>query len=350
MKEILADLDRWFTDREPVAVATVIQTWGSSPRRVGAKMAITAGGQISGSVSGGCVEGAVAETGLKALKTGAPQRLHFGVSDEAAWDVGLACGGALDVFVCPLDWSHFARIRPYLDAACALTLVTALGGALAGREMLVGEEDTVIGGLGDGLDAPAIAAAQHAMRAGQPQRATLAAPEPVEVFLDVIAPPPEIIAIGGVHIAIALTRLAKVLGFRTVVIDPREAFGARERFPHVDCLIPLWPDKALAQLTLTRRSAVVMLTHDPKLDDPALRMALPSPAFYVGALGSRRTQEQRRQRMLDAGIDACDVARLHGPVGIDLGGQTPEEIALAILAEIVAARHAVRPDPIAPPA
>jgi xanthine dehydrogenase accessory factor len=339
MKEILSDLDRWCAQRESIAVATVIQTWGSSPRRVGAKMAITASGQISGSVSGGCVEGAVAETGMDVIKTGKPQLLHFGVSNETAWDVGLACGGSLDVFVKALDSTHYERVRPVFQAERALVIATVLGGSLAGREIVVCEDGTVIGSVGEGLDQPILAAAQEAMLTEKPRRFTLPAADPVDVFLDVIAPSPEIVVVGGVHIAITLTQLAKVMGYRTIVIDPREAFGSQERFSHIDCLIQEWPDKALDQVKLSRRSAVVMLTHDPKIDDPALKIALPSPAFYVGALGSRLTQEQRRQRMRDAGISESNLTRLHGPVGIDLGGQTPEEIALAIMAEIVAVRN-----------
>jgi xanthine dehydrogenase accessory factor len=155
----------------------------------------------------------------------------------------------------------------------------------------------------------------------------------------VITPSPEVITVGGVHIAIALTQLAKVMGYRTTVIDPRGVFGTDARFQHVDRLIHAWPDEALRQVNLSRLSAVVMLTHDPKLDDPALKIALPSEAFYVGALGSRATQEQRRQRMKAAGLRESDLARLHGPIGIDLGGQTPEDIALAVMAEIVAVRN-----------
>jgi xanthine dehydrogenase accessory factor len=155
----------------------------------------------------------------------------------------------------------------------------------------------------------------------------------------VIAPSPEIITVGGVHIAITLTQIAKVMGYRTTVIDPRGVFGTDARFPHVDRLIHAWPDEALSQITLSCLSAVVMLTHDPKLDDPALKIVLPSEAFYIGALGSRVTQEQRRQRLLAAGMGETDLAKLYAPIGIDLGGQTPEEIALAVMAQIVAVRN-----------
>ena len=205
--------------------------------------------------------------------------------------------------------------------------------------MLAKDDGQVIGSIAPEIDQAVLATAQEALNASRSQRRSIAATEPIEIFLDVIAPSPEVIAVGGVHIAIALTQLAKVMGYRTTVIDPRSVFGTETRFPHVDRLIHAWPDEALRQITLSRLSAVVMLTHDPKLDDPALKLVLPSEAFYIGALGSRATQELRRQRMLAAGICEADLAKLLGPVGLDLGGQAPEEIALAIMAEIVAVRN-----------
>ncbi len=341
MKDILFDMDRWYAAEETIALATVVQTWGSSPRRVGAKMALTASGQMCGSISGGCVEGAVYETGLAVIKTGQPQLLHFGVANETAWEVGLACGGSIEVFVQRLDRDWYATLRSILNAERSSVVVTVIRGPLdlLGHELIVGEAGTVSGAIDPEIDREVVTAAQDGLRTGKSQRFTLASPDPIEIFLDVLAPPPEIITIGGVHIAIALTQIAKVLGYRTTVIDPRGAFGTAARFPHVDRLIQAWPDEALRQINLSCLSAVAMLTHDPKLDDPALKITLPSAAFYVGALGSRVTQEQRRQRLLAAGVSETDLARLHGPIGIDLGAQTPEEIALAIMAQIVAERN-----------
>jgi xanthine dehydrogenase accessory factor len=204
--------------------------------------------------------------------------------------------------------------------------------------MLVHEDGTRNGTLSDRLDEPAMAAARAAMIEGQSERLTLhdLAPEPIEIFIDVLQPSPTLILVGGVHIAIALTAIAKTLGYRTIVIDPRRAFGSEARFPHVDRLIQAWPDDAFKQVVLTRSTAVAMLTHDPKIDDPALKIVLPSRAFYIGALGSRKTQEQRRQRLLKAGLSEADLNRLHGPIGLGIGAQTPEEIALAVMAQIVA--------------
>jgi xanthine dehydrogenase accessory factor len=279
------------------------------------------------------------------IKTGQPQLLHFGVTNEAAWDVGLACGGSIDVFVQRFDPDWYDVIRSIFNTDRSSVIVTVISGPidLLARSIIVNDAGDVIGTLGAEIDREVLAAAQNVLCTGKSQRFTLASTEPIEIFLDVIAPSPEIIAVGGVHIAITLTQLAKVMGYRTTVIDPRGVFGTDARFPHVDRLIHAWPDEALQQINLSCLSAVVMLTHDPKLDDPALKIVLTSEAFYIGALGSRVTQEQRRQRMLAAGISEANLTKLHGPIGIDLGGQTPEEIALAIMAEIVAVRNGRAP-------
>ena len=339
MRDILSDLDRWRWDQKSIALATVIQTWGSSPRRAGAKMALTPDGKITGSVSGGCVEGAVYEAGVNVLKSNHPQLLHFGVADETAWEVGLACGGSIDIFVKPLDIKFFNTLRSVLVEEQSAVVVTVVRGPdeLLGREILVRENGNVIGSLNDELDEHAIDLARETLVQGESRRAMLN--EDVEVFIEIVLPPPTLIAVGGVHITIALMALAKTLGYRTVVIDPRSAFGNQERFPNVDRLIQLWPDEAFHQIPLTRSTAVAMLTHDPKLDDPALKIALPSSAFYVGALGSKTTQAKRRQRLLEDGLPEEQLSRLHGPIGLKIGAGTPEEIAISIMAEIVAARN-----------
>jgi xanthine dehydrogenase accessory factor len=341
MRDILSDLDNWRAEDKPIAVATVIQTWGSSPRRAGAKMALTPDGKISGSVSGGCVEGAVYETGVEVLKTNRPQLLHFGVADETAWEVGLACGGSIDIFVEPLDAEFFTTLRTVLVEEQPAVLVTVIRGSdqLLGREMLIREDGSVTGTISDELNAQALTLASEALKQGKSQRAMLN--DNLEVFMEVILPPPTLIAVGGVHITVALMALAKTLGYRTVVVDPRSAFGNEERFPNVDRLIPLWPEEAFQQIPITRSTAVAMLTHDPKLDDPALKIALASPAFYVGALGSQTTQAKRRHRLLDDGLTEEQLNRLHGPIGLEIGAGTPEEIAMSIMAEIVAARNNV---------
>ncbi|HJQ14677.1 MAG TPA: XdhC family protein [Anaerolineales bacterium] len=339
MRDILPDLDRWRAENKPVALATVVQTWGSSPRRAGAKMALTPDGKITGSVSGGCVEGAVYEAGVDVLRSNRPQLLHFGVADETAWEVGLACGGSIDIFVKPLDEAFFRALRSVITDEKSAVLMTVIRGPaeLLGREMFVEENGTVTGAFTNEVGEKALAVAREALVRGVSHRAMLN--EDVEVFIELIAPPPTLIVVGGVHITIALVALAKTLGYRTVVVDPRSAFGSEERFPNVDRLIQRWPEDAFQEIPFTRSTAIAMLTHDPKLDDPALKIALPSPAFYVGALGSKTTQAKRRQRLLEEGLAEEHLNRLHGPIGLKIGAGTPEEIALSIMAEVVAASN-----------
>lgn len=336
MKEIIADIDKWReASDDPIALATVIQTWGSSPRQVGAKMALTADGKISGSVSGGCVEGTVFEAGTEVLQTGRPQLLHFGVADETAWDVGLACGGTIEVFVEPLHTAVYDFLHTLIEKDKAGASITLIQGpqAQVGQKLALNRAGQTVGKLDGTLEERAIQAAQAATG---PQRIHLT--EEVEAFIDVVRPAPTLVMVGGVHIAVALTSIAKTLGYNTIVVDPRRAFGSQERFPHVDRLIQAWPDEAFAQIELTPETAVAMLTHDPKIDDPALKVVLQSPAFYIGALGSSKTQAKRRERLRDMGFDEDQIGRVHGPIGLDLGGQTPEEIALAVMAEIVQAK------------
>jgi xanthine dehydrogenase accessory factor len=339
MRDILPDLDNWSAQSKSIALATVIQTWGSSPRRAGAKMAVTPDGGITGSVSGGCVEGAVFEEGVQSLKANRPKLLHFGVADETAWEVGLACGGSIDVFVQPLDTELYKSLHSVLVDEQPAVLLTVVKGPdeILGREMLVKDDGSVTGTISDDLNESAQHLAQEILDGGESQRLKLN--DDVEVFAEVILPPPTLVAVGGVHITIALMALAKTLGYRTVVIDPRTAFGNEERFPNVDQLIQLWPDEAFRQLPITRSTAIAMLTHDPKLDDPALKIALPSSAFYVGALGSKTTQVKRRHRLLADGLTEGQLNRLHGPIGLEIGAETPEEIAMSIMAEIVSARN-----------
>jgi xanthine dehydrogenase accessory factor len=340
MRDILHDLESWRAgDNRSIALATVIQTWGSSPRRAGAKMALTRDGKITGSVSGGCVEGAVFEEGVQTLESNRPKLLHFGVADETAWEVGLACGGSIDIFVKPLDVELFKSLRSVLTQEDTAILVTVVRGPdeLLGRELLLKDDGSVTGFISEELNGWALNLAKETLVQGESRRGMLN--EDIEVFMEVILPPPTLIAVGGVHITIALMALAKTLGYRTVVIDPRSAFGNEERFPNVDQLIQKWPQEAFQEIPLTRSTAVAMLTHDPKLDDPALKIALPSPAFYVGALGSKTTQAKRRKRLLDEGLTEEQLNRLHGPIGLEIGAGTPEEIAMSIMAEVVAARN-----------
>lgn len=298
-------------------------------------MAFTASGKIVGSVSGGCVENAVIEAGLESLKTNRPQLLHFGVADETAWEVGLACGGSIDIFVQRLDSNFFQTFQSALAKETPVVHAMVIRGTdeLLGRELLITDDVTLIGSLGNEWNDAVLKVGVQALSQGISQRAQLS--ELVEVFLDVILPPPTLVVVGGVHIAAALVSLAKTLGYRTILIDPRQAWGNAERFPNVDVLIQSWIDDAFGKVKIMRSTAIASLTHDPKLDDPALRIALNSPAFYVGALGSKTTNEKRRARLMNDGVSQDQLARLHAPIGLDIGASTPEEIALAIMAEVV---------------
>jgi xanthine dehydrogenase accessory factor len=321
-----------------VAVGTVVATWGSAPRAVGSCMAVSDDGGLAGSVSGGCVETAVIEASREILKGAPPRLLRFGVADETAWAVGLACGGRIEVFVEALDPLVFASLRGAAQRNEPLAIATVIDGPAQdlGRHAVLDARGAFSGSLEGGGRASAQAALGEALAAGRSARVPVAGGE---LFIEVLRPLPTLIVVGGVHIAVALVTLARTLGFRTVVVDPRPAFANPERFPHADRIESSWPDEALAGIGLTSSTAVAVLTHDPKLDDPALRAALPSAAFYVGALGSRNTQAKRRERLLEAGLAEKDVDRLRAPIGLDLGGRSPEEIALSVMAEVVAARH-----------
>lgn len=334
LRDIARDIERFRSGGAPVALATVVRTWGGGPRGPGAKMAMTADTQIAGSVSGGCVEAAVVQEGREVLATGKARLLHFGVADDTAWNVGLSCGGTIDIFVEKLDDATFDSLLEAHRKRRATARATVIRGNELGKSVLVLEDGTT---QGDAADARLVAAARTAMDSGESAWLTL--DDGAEAFIDVELPPPVLAIVGGVHIAIALTAMAKTLGYHTVVIDPRSVFGSGQRFPHVDELLQDWPDEALAKVGLDRSSAVATLTHDPKIDDPALMVALRSPAFYVGALGSRRTHEKRKRRLMDIGLTEAELARLHAPVGLDIGARSPEEIALSVLAQIVAVRN-----------
>jgi len=339
MRDLLPDIDRWRAAGDQVALATVVRTWGSAPRGLGSRMALTGGG-IAGSVSGGCVEGAVVEAGRDVLATGRPRLLHFGVADETAWAVGLSCGGVIEVFVEPLDPPFYEAMRGELLAERPAALAEVVKGPddLLGRKLLLRQDGRVDGSI-PGLDGPARDAAHAALLEGRSRCVEIAGETPVAILVDAMRPSPTLVIVGGVHIAVALTPLARTLGYRTVVVDPRPAFGNAERFPHADRIVQAWPEEALGEIGLSAATAVAVLTHDPKLDDPALRAALPSSAFYVGALGSKATQEKRRRRLLESGVTEAQLARLHAPIGLELGGRSPAEIALSVMAQIVAERN-----------
>ena len=303
----------WFRAGKGAALATVVETWGSAPRRVGAQLAISAEGDIEGSVSGGCVEGAVIVEAMEAMDAGAHRLLEFGVSDEDAFAVGLACGGTIRILVEPIG------------TALSEDLLSELVEARASRAAVAYEVNLKTG-------------ARRLVRSGYEQRMRMdksGFEEGDEVFVAVHNPPLRLIIVGAVHIAQALVPMARVAGYDPVLIDPREVFASSDRFPGETILLD-WPDEAITSLGLDGRTALVLLTHDPKLDDPALEAALRADVFYIGALGSTRTHAKRVARLKDAGFSEDEIGRIHGPIGLDIGAAGPAEIAVAILAEMTA--------------
>ena len=337
----LEKVSYWAEQGREIALATVIRTWGSSPRPVGSRMAITSQGEITGSVSGGCVESAVLDLGREVIKEGLPQKTHFGIADETAWDVGLACGGELDVFIKPVekrDLVLWKRVDEVESAFCRVMIVDGPDNVV-GRETVITASGDVVG---PDLDVEGEKEIRHrALQAIREKESALEEiPHPTHdqeliCFFHVHLPRPTVVAVGGVHIAIPMMKMAKALKYRTVVIDPRKLFATPERFPDVDQLLTSWPTQAFDAIQVDEYTAVAMLTHDPKIDDPALQIALTSDAFYVGALGSQKTQADRRERLLASGLREQYLGRLHAPIGLDLGGRDPEEIAIAVMAEIV---------------
>lgn len=298
---LLATEANWRSAGHRTAIATVIQTWGSAPRRRGAHLIVRDDGLFEGSVSGGCVEGDVITQAVDAIAADEARRLDYGVSEARAWEVGLACGGEISIFVQPVGDNGFP---PELLAEII-------------EKRASGQRFTVTTNLVSGISAAS----------GLPSETA---------FVQTYDPPLRLAIVGAVHISQALIPMAAQLGYQTLIIDPRTAFATPERFPgaHIDTR---WPDEVLAEWQPDGASAVVTLTHDPKLDDPALKIALASPAFYIGALGSRRTHAARLERLGAEGIAPDDLARIHGPVGLSISAANPAEIALSILAGITAA-------------
>lgn len=310
----------WHQTGVGAVLATVVETWGSAPRRVGAQLAISGQGDISGSVSGGCVEGAVITEAVEALEHGQQRVLEFGISDEDAFAVGLACGGTIRVLLEPVG------------AVMPEGILVDLVKARAARIPLVYEVN-----LADGV--------RRVLRDGHADRMRMdrsGFEADGEIFVAVHNPPLRLIVVGAVHIAQALVPMARLAGYDPVLIDPRETFGSASRFPG-ETILQDWPDEAVAKLGLDARTALVLLSHDPKLDDPALIAGLNSDVFYIGALGSKRTHAKRVERLRLAGFSGDQIARVHGPVGLDIGAAGPSEIAVAVMAQMTAVLRKVGP-------
>ena len=331
MRDVLPEITDWTRRGDRIALATVVGVRRSAPRPPGAKMAINEHGEIAGAVSGGCVEGAVVEIADGVIRGGPPRLEHFGIADDEAWDVGLPCGGEIDVWVQAYEPGRFEDVA---HAGGRAAEVTMLEGSSPGSKLLVEADGARSGSLGaPEIDDEAARVASELLWVERCERRGA-------LFYDVTAPNPRLIIFGAVDVAASLCGLARAAGWRPFVVDPRARFATATRFPDAEEVIAGWPETAFTRLgEIDPATSIVVLTHDPKLDDAALKIALRSPARFVGAMGSRRAQATRRERLLAAGLGDEELARLSAPLGLDLGAVSGEETALSILAEVVAARH-----------
>ena len=329
MKEILADIERWRARGDRIALATVIATRRSAPRPVGSKLAVSDKGEMAGSVSGGCVESEVFGQAREILEGEAPKLLSYGISDDEAFAVGLPCGGEIDVFVETAPDELLDRLAGVLEREERAVLFTVVEGDRLGAQLLATESGER---FGDGPDDQA----EAVLRGGRNVLLELESGE--KVFAEVFGPPPRLLVFGAVDTTEALCRAAKQIGWRTIVSDARGKFATPDRLPSADEIVVAWPEETLERVRPDHQTAVVVLTHDDRFDVPALKGALETEAFYVGALGSRRNQARRRERLLEEGVDEAQLDRISGPSGLDIGADTPAETALSILAEVLAVR------------
>src|SRR5262245_10709713 len=340
MRDLLTELEKLATRDTRLGRAVVTSVWGSAPRPEGACMLGGEDGSFAGSISGGCVENAVLEEIGRAIRTGDPRLISFGVTNERAWEVGLACGGTIEVFVEPSIRYEIVGAASGEKGSVVATVVEGAGSV--GRSVVIREDGAVttpgdLAWLADQLHNVAL----ESLRTEKSRTVELPVPAggTAKVFLEVFARQPKLVVFGAGQIAMALVPLAKAVGFRTIVADARETFLTRERFPEADELVLEWPEAAFARTGLDRATYICILSHDPKFDDPALEIGLRSPARYIGAIGSRKTQEKRRAHLRDTGFSDADIDRIHGPIGLDLGGRSSSEVALSIVAEMIAARY-----------
>ncbi|MER7177325.1 XdhC family protein [Streptomyces mesophilus] len=348
MLDIAAELTEWLAEGRAFAVATVVGASGSAPRGPGAALAVDAEGTVIGSVSGGCVEGAVYELCAQALVDGAPVLERFGYSDEDAFAVGLTCGGVIDILITPVgaERAVFARAVEAAGRGDGVALARVMRGPaeLVGQALTVRTDGSYEGRLPDSLARTVADEAKALLDSGRTGTVELSedgsrCPGGLTVFVESSLPPPRMIVFGSIDFAAALVRAGKFLGYHVTVCDAREVFTTRARFPEADEIVVDWPHRYLARTSVDGRTVLCVLTHDPKFDVPLLELALRLPVAYVGAMGSRRTHEDRNRRLREAGVGEAELARLRSPIGLDLGGRTPEEVAVSIVAETVAVRH-----------
>lgn len=323
MRDILDTLEQWVRDGKRAAIATVVRTERSAPRVPGSAMAVSDAGDIAGSVTGGCVEPAVYVHAEEVL-AGAPARLaNYGIADEEAFEVGLPCGGSVDIYIEQLDPDIVAQVAAAVRSESPIAVAMTIDGPGIGSSRLVQPDDDNV-------------LLREPLERGLSEIVTDGADE---VFVSTFAPRPNMYVFGAIDHASALARVGRFLGYRVTVCDARGAFVTPERFPDVDELVVAWPHEFLASAPIDRRTAICVLTHEAKFDVPALKVALESPAGYIGAMGSRRTTERRNERLRDEGIGDDDLARVHAPIGLKIASSTPEEVAIAIAAEIISHTH-----------
>lgn len=348
MRDILDEVRQWYENGTPVGLATVIDTRHSAPRGPGAAMAVVEEGQVAGSVSGGCVEGAVFEEAQGVLTSGEPKKLSYGISDDEAFSVGLTCGGEIDLFVERLDperapfFPEVARSITEQQPVAVATVVEGpddhLGAKLAvwpdrtAGSLGSPDLDEAVGEDAEGMLAQGATGVRHYGLGGQRRGQELA------VFVSAFAPPPRMVVFGAIDFAKAVARIGKFLGYHVTVCDARSVFATRKRFPEPDEVVVDWPHRYLEGIETDARTVICVLTHDPKFDVPVLQVALRGEAGFIGAMGSRRTHEDRLRRLREAGVTDEELARLRSPIGLDIGARTPEEVAVAVAAEIVQVR------------
>jgi xanthine dehydrogenase accessory factor len=340
MDEIETKMLEWHTQKRKQALATLVKVYGSAPQPIGAKMAVTDDLQFTGAVSGGCVEGDVIEQAGRVIKSDAPKLVAYGISDEIAQGVGLTCGGTIEVFIEP-----FSRVQEQILSLQKdkrlFAVLTVLTGKRTGEKQIILPEDDAAGKINGLPQAPVIQeAVLDALRKQKSQKIDAVLDEEAcQLFCEVFSPPARLIVIGAVHIAIPLVELTHVMNFTTIVVDPRSVFANRERFPNADELVIGWPADELEKLDIDENTYIAVVSHDDKFDVPALQVALRSKARYIGALGSRATHAGRVQQLLEAGVPAGLISRIHAPIGLDIGASGAGEISLAIAAEMIAVKN-----------
>jgi xanthine dehydrogenase accessory factor len=345
--EILENLQKileWQSEGKQTALSTVVWKQGSALRSVGAKMAISSDMEMSGSVSGGCVEGAVVQEALTVMESGQPVLLEYGIADETAWSVGLACGGSIKVLVQKVETGEQGNFNArvvknmieLLQAEIPYSTLVTIDGKNQGEFFLLKAGEIKAEGDPAWFDQRLL---EQVRLLEKTETSEIAKAGGQEIFVDVYAPQPRLIAIGAVHIALPLTQMAQITGFSTIVIDPRKAFNTAKRFPHVGQRLLKWPDEGLEEVGLNEKDYLLLLTHDDKLDLPALEKALERNVKYIGMLSSRQARDKRYLKLEEKGHTREQLQRIHAPVGLDIGARSQEEIALSILAEITAVRY-----------